>query len=117
MRNPRRIKKFDYEEIPKGYYDIVHNRKKGIQSFWHHNKFRSIVEAFCFEKKDLNLDIGCGPGTFLGQYSRSGNKIGIDSSINQVNYANEYYKDISNVYFTTKQILNLDIQTDVVTLI
>ena len=50
--------------VVNGYYDIIFERKKGIQSAWHHIKFNYIKSKIT--KTNIHLDIGCGPGTFLG---------------------------------------------------
>ena len=50
--------------ISEGYYDLIFKKKRGIQSAWHHIKFKYIKNKI--RKSKLHLDIGCGPGTFLG---------------------------------------------------
>ena len=50
--------------VVNGYYDIIFERKKGVQSAWHHIKFNYIKSKIT--KTNIHLDIGCGPGTFLG---------------------------------------------------
>ena len=47
-----------------GYYDIIFRRKKGIQCSWHYIKFNYINKKI--SKINKRLDIGRGPGTFLG---------------------------------------------------
>ena len=60
------MKNIDYynTSVVDGYYDIVFRKKKGIQSAWHHIKFNYIKNKI--SKSSFHLDIGCGPGTFLG---------------------------------------------------
>ena len=55
---------FDYEEIPPGYYDEAFRRGRGAQSKWHHLKFRRVAEEIAGRRR--LLDVGCGPGTFIG---------------------------------------------------
>ena len=107
---------FDYDLIPAGYYDHVHDRKSGMQSFWHQNKFSLVKQSFNFESMKLNLDIGCGPGTFLGQYSSSRRRIGIDLSRNQIQYANFRYKN-SALQFKVQPIKDIKFHADTITMI
>ena len=46
--------------VVNGYYDIIFERKKGIQSAWHHIKFNYIKNKIT--KTNIHLDIGCGSG-------------------------------------------------------
>ncbi|MCW2966786.1 MAG: methyltransferase family protein, partial [Solirubrobacteraceae bacterium] len=57
---------FDYEGIPAGYYDRVFRRRRGMQSKWHHLKFRRVAREL--EGHHRVLDIGCGPGTLAGNF-------------------------------------------------
>jgi ubiquinone/menaquinone biosynthesis C-methylase UbiE len=79
---------FDYEEIEPGYYDNVFN-KNTVQGLWHKIKF-SKVECI-IGKTSYHLDIGCGPGTFLGNYLKNSRRIGVDLALNQIKYAKEKY--------------------------
>lgn len=80
---------FDYESIPPGYYDDVFRRGRGVQSKWHHLKFRRLREAI--SPGSRHLDFGCGPGTFLGTLDKSIDSLGVDISAQQVAYAQEHY--------------------------
>ena len=75
---------FEYESIPVGYYDNVFRQRKGIQSRWHHEKFVRISAEV---GPGRLLDIGCGPGTFIGTLDSSINATGIDISSRQIDYA------------------------------
>ncbi len=75
---------FEYESSPVGYYDNVFRRRKGIQSRWHHEKFVRISAEV---GPGRLLDIGCGPGTFIGTLDSSINATGIDISSRQIDYA------------------------------
>jgi 2-polyprenyl-3-methyl-5-hydroxy-6-metoxy-1,4-benzoquinol methylase len=57
-------KKTNYNKITSGYYDFVFKKKRGIQSAWHHIKFIFVRKKI--DQKSKHLDIGCGPGTFIG---------------------------------------------------
>jgi 2-polyprenyl-3-methyl-5-hydroxy-6-metoxy-1,4-benzoquinol methylase len=80
---------FDYESIPPGYYDEVFHRRRGIQSKWHHLKFRRVVRELA--GWPTVLDIGCGPGTMIGLLGDRHVAVGIDLSTNQIEYARSTY--------------------------
>ena len=81
---------FDYEkEIPAGFYDKIHQRKAGIRYCWHDLKFRAVA-AHLTRARRL-LDIGCGPGTFIGNYLNGIDCLGTDFSAAQIRYANRHY--------------------------
>lgn len=80
---------FDYDSIAPGYYDEVFRKAKGAQSKWHHHKFafvRGRLGAY-----ENHLDIGCGPGTFIGTLGGGKNSVGVDVSGPQVIYAGNTY--------------------------
>lgn len=84
-----RPSKYDYDSIPVGYYDAVYRRNSGVQSKWHHLKFADF-------RKDLaglrrHLDVGCGPGTFIGSLESEHHSTGIDIGAAQIAYAREHY--------------------------
>lgn len=83
---------FDYSTIPLGYYDRIALQKKGIRSFWHHLKFKRIIDTFGINNDSI-LDIGCFAGTFLGMIPETTFKVqfGIDIQKDQVEYANDKY--------------------------
>jgi SAM-dependent methyltransferase len=87
-------KSYNYDEIPAGYYDKIYRRKKGAQSAWHFNKFTFVSELLPVGGK--HLDIGCGPGTFLGGF---GEKFefccGVDISAQQIIYAKNSYPKVT----------------------
>lgn len=108
---------YDYNQISPGYYDRVFLRKRGIQSKWHHMKFKRIAkEVIPFERL---LDIGCGPGTFIGNLQESGTAIGIDIAEEQIYYAKKRYGQ-RHRFFRHMEAENLLFRSDsfdVVTLI
>jgi 2-polyprenyl-3-methyl-5-hydroxy-6-metoxy-1,4-benzoquinol methylase len=80
---------FDYESIPPGYYDHVFHRSRGAQSKWHHLKFERVTREIASYRRVL--DIGCGPGTFVGSLDANHDTLGVDVSGQQVAYANLRY--------------------------
>ena len=81
--------KFAYNSIEWGYYDRVFRRRAGIQSKWHHLKFARIRSEM--PDYDAHLDIGCGPGTFIGTLKSPALSIGVDIAENQIAYAQNRY--------------------------
>src|SRR5271157_616232 len=88
---------FDYETIASGYYDAVYRRNRGIQSKWHHLKFRRVVEEM--EGHQRHLDVGCGPGTLIGLLDDRFLSTGIDISTTQIEYARCMYESESKHFF------------------
>jgi SAM-dependent methyltransferase len=88
---------FDYETIPGGYYDGVYRRDRGIQSKWHHLKFRRVVEEM--EGHQRHLDVGCGPGTLIGLLGDCFVSTGIDISHPEIEYARREYESESKRFF------------------
>ncbi len=80
---------FDYDAIPSGYYDGVFHRRRGVQSKWHHLKFDLVRREI--PAGSTHLDIGCGPGTFIGTLADSVQSIGLDLAAPQIHYAREHY--------------------------
>ena len=88
---------FDYETIPGGYYDVVYRRRRGIQSKWHHLKFRRVVEEM--EGRRRHLDVGCGPGTLIGLLDDRFVSTGIDISRTEIDHARQQYETESKRFF------------------
>jgi len=88
---------FDYETIPSGYYDAVFRRGRGIQSKWHHLKFRRVIEEI--EGYERHLDVGCGPGTLIGLLDERFVSTGIDISTTAIDYARREYATESKRFF------------------
>ncbi len=80
---------FDYDSIPVGFYDAVFMRNRGIQSKWHHLKFARFCREMIGARR--HLDIGCGPGTFIGSLEASHLSIGVDIAEPQIAYARQRY--------------------------
>ena len=85
MDMPDSQPKCAYDSIEWGYYDRVFRRCAGIQSKWHHLKFARIRSEM--SNYDTHLDIGCGPGTFIGTLKSSALSVGVDIAENQIAYA------------------------------
>ena len=84
------MEQFDYTKISVGYYDKVYQRQGGVQSRWHHQKFEFLRRYL--PKTGKLLDIGCGPGTFIGTLSNTGlDCTGIDIAPDQIDYATNNY--------------------------
>ncbi|MGZ0656802.1 class I SAM-dependent methyltransferase [Coraliomargarita sp. W4R53] len=83
------VEDFDYDSIPVGYYDSIYHKRSGVQSKWHHLKFEFFLDQL--RKEDRVLDIGCGPGTFLGNYTCEQSAVGVDISKQQIDYASDKY--------------------------
>jgi 2-polyprenyl-3-methyl-5-hydroxy-6-metoxy-1,4-benzoquinol methylase len=81
-----------YDDIAPGYYDRVYAAGKGVQWFWHHYRFLAVAESLPPAGGEAILDMGCGPGTFLGTFAsqyRRGH--GIDLAKAQIEFAAQKY--------------------------
>ena len=80
-----------YQAIPAGYYDDVYRRGRGVQWFWHHHRFATVAERLPPRVGRL-FDLGCGPGTFLGNLEgRADQALGIDIAVPQIEHAKSRY--------------------------
>jgi len=86
---------YDYESIDPGYYDHVFRRGAGVQSKWHHAKFK-VVRDHMPADYQRHLDVGCGPGTFIGTLPDDRNSTGTDVADPQIQYALREYKTESH---------------------
>lgn len=81
----------EYIAIPPGYYDAVYRRGRGVQWFWHRHRF-AMVESRLPRELGRLLDLGCGPGTFLGRLPMPfGSALGLDLAGPQIEYARRTY--------------------------
>jgi SAM-dependent methyltransferase len=81
---------YNYDGIGPGYYDEIFRRGAGIQSKWHHLKFTHVSRMLPINCSRL-LDIGCGPGTFIGMLPDTIDCTGTDLAAAQIDYANTEY--------------------------
>jgi 2-polyprenyl-3-methyl-5-hydroxy-6-metoxy-1,4-benzoquinol methylase len=90
---------YDYEtRIPAGFYDKVYQRKFGVRYCWHDLKFRTVAAHLGSPRRVL--DIGCGPGTFVGNYLPGIEALGIDISAAQIDYATRTYGSATHRFST-----------------
>jgi 2-polyprenyl-3-methyl-5-hydroxy-6-metoxy-1,4-benzoquinol methylase len=81
-----------YDEISPGYYDLVYQRGRGTQWFWHHHRFGVVTEGLPESPRHI-IDLGCGPGTFLGNLQKPfEHALGIDLAASQIAYAQSRYR-------------------------
>jgi len=109
MERETKATRFNYNEIPIGYYDEIANKPRGIRSFWHKQKFLRV--AACIpDSSDSLLDIGCFAGTFLGMVSqkKAKHQVGIDILENQINYANNKYGNDFREFHWIKNIQTIE---------
>jgi SAM-dependent methyltransferase len=95
-----------YQEIEPGYYDRVYRCGRGTQWFWHHHRFLT-VEKLLPQPCARILDLGCGPGTFLGNLKspfRYG--LGIDLATAQIEFAQRTYSQ-PNLEFRAADVRGL----------
>ncbi|PCJ56474.1 MAG: hypothetical protein COA79_18710 [Planctomycetota bacterium] len=90
-------KSFDYEKIPDGYYDEIFHKKSGLQSAWHNLKFKMVSHKL--KGLGKHLDLGCGPGTFIGNFQKFSSGVGIDLSQSQIEFARKKYGIQDNISF------------------
>lgn len=112
-------KGYNYEEIPFGYYDLIHE-EKSTRSNWHRCKFKEVEKIIAGTGKqfDTILDYGCGPGTFLGRYLKDieAKKFGVDLSKVQIAYARETF-GTSISFFSTDSFDVANAKFDLITAI
>lgn len=92
---------YDYNTISAGYYDQIFHRRHGMQGFWHDAKFRFVKKLIQHHQGKLSainlLDVGCGPGTFIGNFAHEAalkmkvSAVGIDIAPAQIDYAKAHY--------------------------
>ena len=88
-----------YDAIRPGYYDHVFERGRGVQWFWHYHRYAAVAADLPQNSHSI-LDLGCGPGTFLGRYTEGFDRaVGVDLAQAQIDYAKEKYRS-ERLYFT-----------------
>lgn len=93
---------YDYDAIGPGYYDDVFRRNAGVQSKWHHLKFAHVRRQLPPGCARL-LDIGCGPGTFIGTLPQTMDCTGTDLAKAQIDYANSEYDGSAHRFVCVKE--------------
>ncbi|HXH74873.1 MAG TPA: methyltransferase domain-containing protein [Bacteriovoracaceae bacterium] len=80
---------FNYESIPKGFYDKIFDAPNGVRKFWHWHKFDSVLRSINFSSVATILDVGCFSGSFIGRFlgEKRIEATGIDILPKQVEYA------------------------------
>lgn len=84
---------FNYDAIPKGYYDSVLRQGNPIRRLWHVSKFERVLDYLPERPNQSILDIGCFAGTFLSLVPehRFARQVGVDILPDQISYANKTY--------------------------
>lgn len=109
---------YDYEsQVPAGFYDDIHRRRQGVRHCWHDLKFRAVAARL--GNAGRLLDIGCGPGTFIGNYAADRAALGIDASASQIAYANRHYGTPSHRFAvrSAEELIDAGERFDAVTMI
>lgn len=85
--------RFNYDGIPKGYYDAVLRQGNPIRRLWHVSKFERVLDYLPERPDQSILDIGCFAGTFLSLVPehRFKRQVGVDILPEQIAYANANY--------------------------
>ncbi len=108
---------FDYNTIPAGYYDVIFRENGGPRGKWHDLKFQHVQSRMADYRR--HLDIGCGPGTFIGTLSKDKESIGVDISAAQIAYATENYATAKHRFetVTSEKLPYSDNSFDCITLV
>ena len=105
-----------WEKLEPGYYDKNFNKNllaNDIKIIWHYLTFKKQSQ---FLRKDINhLDFACGPGTLIGQFSKS-HSIGYDPSAAQILYAKNKYEEINKIFTDDLNLLYKKKEFDVITI-
>lgn len=106
---------YDYDkDTPAGFYDEIHQRRAGVRFVWHDLKFRAVAAQLGGAGKVL--DVGCGPGTFIGNYLAGVECLGVDFSAPQIDYANRRYGTAEH-RFSTQALAGLGERFDAIVMI
>jgi 2-polyprenyl-3-methyl-5-hydroxy-6-metoxy-1,4-benzoquinol methylase len=63
-----------------------------VQWFWHQHRFATVAAHIPAGTQSI-IDIGCGPGTFLGNFGTSiPRALGVDIAAAQIEYARRHYQ-------------------------
>jgi 2-polyprenyl-3-methyl-5-hydroxy-6-metoxy-1,4-benzoquinol methylase len=85
--------RYDYSEIPVGFYDSVLHGGSPIRRLWHLSKFERVLDCLPPEGMRSLLDVGCFAGSFLSLVPQSQfpRQVGVDILKPQLDYARERY--------------------------
>jgi len=105
MEEKKPLVKFNYDQIPEGYYDKIAARARGMRSFWHRQKFTRVADCIPEGSQSI-LDIGCFAGTFLGMLPKDKVRfqVGVDILQKQVNFARKKYQNEFRKFYWIKNI-------------
>lgn len=84
---------FNYDGIPKGYYDAILRGGHPVRRLWHVSKFERVLDYLPERPNQSILDVGCFAGTFLSLVPehRFAHQLGVDILPSQIAYANANY--------------------------
>jgi 2-polyprenyl-3-methyl-5-hydroxy-6-metoxy-1,4-benzoquinol methylase len=84
---------FNYDSIPKGYYDTVARSGNPVRRLWHVQKFERVLDYLPVAEGQSILDVGCFAGTFLSLVPerRMARQVGVDILPEQIAYAQAHY--------------------------
>lgn len=85
--------RFNYDGIPKGYYDEVLRAGHPVRRLWQLSKFERVLDYLPHSRNQSILDIGCFAGTFLSLVpeTRFSRQLGVDILAEQIDYAEATY--------------------------
>ena len=114
--------RFNYDGIPKGYYDNILREGHPVRRLWHVSKFERVLDYLPERPDQSILDIGCFAGTFLSLIPehRFSRQVGVDILPEQIAYANAHYGTPFRAFRHVSGIAelgNLDQKFDCITLI
>lgn len=96
-----------YLEIEPGYYDRALRHGSGVQWFWQYHRLRLVRESLPAGVRRV-LDLGCGPGTFLGSLPSNVRGVGVDLAGPQLDYAREHYGKDGRLDFVESDVVTAD---------
>jgi 2-polyprenyl-3-methyl-5-hydroxy-6-metoxy-1,4-benzoquinol methylase len=101
---------FNYDQIPKGYYDRVLREGNPVRRLWHVSKFERVLDYLPDRPDQSILDIGCFAGTFLSLVPehRFTRQLGVDILPEQIAYANAHYATPFREFRHMRRIAELD---------
>jgi 2-polyprenyl-3-methyl-5-hydroxy-6-metoxy-1,4-benzoquinol methylase len=102
--------RFNYDGIPKGYYDKVLREGNPVRRLWHVSKFERVLDYLPQRPNQSILDIGCFAGTFLSLVPehRFSRQVGVDILPEQIAYANATYGTPFREFRHMRTIAELD---------